>query len=181
MARLPDPTDPGPLSPDAQRVFDELIAHRGSLGEIWRVLLNHPELAERLSTLGTYLRFLGTLPDDVRETVILRTAHRERSPYVQYFHERRARLAGMSDEQVDALRMGTALPDPTPMLQAAIDVVDSVIEHRGVPADAQQIVEDATGVEGVVEMVSLCGFYRLIAGIIVAFDMVVPDTPATDG
>jgi 4-carboxymuconolactone decarboxylase len=181
MARLPDPTDPGPLSPDGQRVFDELISHRGALGEIWRVLLNHPALAEQLGALGTYLRFGATLPDDVRETVILQTAFRERVPYIQYFHERRARLAGMAEEQIVALRAGDEMPDASPLQRAAIATVDSVMDHRAVPEDTQRVVIDAAGLEGMTEMVSLCGFYRLIASIIVAFDMVVPYAPATDG
>jgi 4-carboxymuconolactone decarboxylase len=87
----------------------------------------------------------------------------------------------MSDEQIDALRHGSPLPDATPLLQAAMATVDAVIDHRPIPDDVHHVVVDATGHEGILEMVTLCGFYRLIAGIIVAFDMVVPDTPATDG
>lgn len=181
MARLPDPTEPGPLSTDAQRVFDELIDDRGALGEIWRVMLNHPELADHLGQLGTHLRFGATLPDDVREVTILRTAHHENLAYVRYFHERRARLAGMSEQQIRALRDGTPLPGATPLQQAAISIVDAVVAGRSIPQDVQAVVIDACGLEGAIELNILCGYYRMFAGIIIGFDMVVPDEPATDG
>jgi alkylhydroperoxidase family enzyme len=181
MARLPDPTDPGPLTDEAQRVFDSLIEDRGVLGEIWRVMLHHPDLADKVGQVGTYVRFHATLPDDVREITILRTSFHEECPYEQYFHERRARMAGMSEEQITALREGTPLPDAGPLQQAAIDIVDAVVGHRSIPADIQAVVIDACGVEGVIELVMLCGYYRMFAGLINGFAMAVPDTPATDG
>jgi 4-carboxymuconolactone decarboxylase len=181
MARLSDPTGHEPLSNEAQRVFDALIDDRGHLGEIWRVMLHHPTLAEKVGQLGTYLRFHATLPDDVREVTILRTAFHASSAYEQYFHERRARMAGLSEAQIDALRLGQPFPGGTLLQHAAIEVVDALVEHRSIPEAAQSAVIGAHGHEGIIELATLCGYYRMIAGIIAGFDMVVPDTPATDG
>ena len=62
MARLPDPTSS--LSPQARELYNRLTARRGRIDGMYRGLLNHPELTQHVSDLGSYLRFAsGTLPD----------------------------------------------------------------------------------------------------------------------
>ena len=96
MARLPDPT--GSLSPAAHALYDELVGQRGRIDGMYRSLLNHPELARRVSDLGTFLRFgAGALPAAVRELVILWLARQVGAAYEWVKHEPLARAAGLSD------------------------------------------------------------------------------------
>jgi hypothetical protein len=75
MAKVSDPV--GSLDPQAQALYDHLVAKRGRIDGMYRSLLNHPELAQRIGELGSYLRFGDSvLPDEVRELAILRTARR---------------------------------------------------------------------------------------------------------
>jgi 4-carboxymuconolactone decarboxylase len=61
--------DPARLPYPARIVFDKLAAKRRALGEHFGgpyiALFNHPELAERVEALGSFLKFEGTLPRPV--------------------------------------------------------------------------------------------------------------------
>src|SRR6478735_5223728 len=65
------------------------------LAEVYAALFHNPGLAEHVSALGEQLRFHGTLPDDLRELVILRYATRAGLGYEWSHHLRPAALAGV--------------------------------------------------------------------------------------
>jgi len=171
MALLPDPVDTGSLSPEARPVLQALRARRGAVGDLWRSLLNHPELAARLEPLGTFLRYDGVLPPDLREAVILRTAQASRCGYEQAQHAPLAGRAGLSPAAVEALARGAVPEDATPLQAAVLRATDCVLEGISIPEDLQATLTAALGLEGVVELAVLAGYYRLIAGIILAFEV----------
>ena len=84
MARLPDIL--GSLDPDAQKVYERIVAKRGKIRGPYVPLMHHPVLAERVADLGEYLRFDATLPGDMRELAILITARHWTSQYEWYAH-----------------------------------------------------------------------------------------------
>jgi hypothetical protein len=80
MAKVPDPVDS--LDPQARALYDHLVAERARVDGMYRSLLNHPELAQHIGELGSYLRFGDSiLADEVRELAILRTARRLGAAY----------------------------------------------------------------------------------------------------
>jgi len=174
MARLPDPT--GSLSPTAQALYDELVGQRGRIDGMYRSLLNHPELARRVSDLGTFLRFgAGALPAAVRELVILWLARQVGAAYEWVKHEAPARAAGLSDMVIAALRAGAEPLDLDETQQGALVVARCVLACRSIPQDLQETLIGLVGMEGVIELVVLVGFYRMIAGVIFAFDVLLPE------
>jgi 4-carboxymuconolactone decarboxylase len=175
MARLPDPT--GSLSPKAQALYDELVARRGRIDGMYRSLLNHPDLARRVSDLGTFLRFgAATLPAAVRELVILWLARQVGAAYEWVKHEPPGRAAGLSDTVIAALRAGTEPPGLDETQQGALVVARCVVESRSIPPDLQEKLIGLVGTEGLIELVVLVGFYRMIAGVIFAFDVPLPES-----
>jgi 4-carboxymuconolactone decarboxylase len=174
MARLPDPT--GSLAPAAQALYDELVGKRGRIDGMYRSLLNHPELTRRVSDLGAFLRFgAGALPDAVRELVILWLARQAGAAYEWVKHEPVARAAGLSDPVIAALRAETEPPNLDETQQGALVVARCVLESRSIPPNLQAELIGLVGIEGVIELVVLVGFYRMIAGVIFAFDVPLPE------
>jgi len=175
MATLPDPTTT--LTAANRGVFDHMASARAHaegrthLGEVYVRMFNNPAVATKVGALGEQLRFHGVLPDDVRELVILRFAARQRYGYEWSHHQRPARLAGISQEIIDALTVGRipeALPDAS---QAALEAVDAVVGHRSIPAAVQQRFVDVHGSAGIVELVVLCGHYAIMGYMVTAFDI----------
>lgn len=177
MARLPDPT--GARSPEAQALYDQLVARRGRIDGMYRSLLHHPELARKVSELGTFLRFGGgALPDALRELTILWLARRLGAAYEWVKHLGPARQAGVSEEVIAALRTQKQ-PNLDPTQAAVLAVAGCVLERRSIPDEVQEGLAAAIGLEGVIELVVLVGFYQMIAGVIFAFDVPLPEG-ATD-
>ena len=53
-----------------------------------------------------------------------------------------------------------------------------MLKRRSIPQAVQDELAAALGVQGVVELVVLCGFYEMIAGVIFAFDVPLPEGAA---
>jgi 4-carboxymuconolactone decarboxylase len=177
MARLPDPT--GSLTPDARALYDQLASKRGRIDGMYRSLLNHPELTRRVSDLGTFLRFgAGALPDAVRELVILWLARQVAAPYEWVKHLPPARAAGLTEDTIAALRAGQDPPGLDPSQQAALKVARCALDLVSIPAGLQAEVIGLLGLNGLIELVVLVGFYRMIAGVIFTFDVPLPEGAA---
>jgi alkylhydroperoxidase family enzyme len=148
---------------------------RPQLSNVYAALFHAPDLAERISELGEQIRFSGALPDDVRELAILRYAARMRFGYEWSHHQRPAHLAGLDRATVDAVTAGDAPTGLRPEQQAALDAVDAVVGGRPIPAGTQATLVEAVGVEGVVELVAVCGLYALMGYTATAFALPVED------
>jgi 4-carboxymuconolactone decarboxylase len=174
MARLPDPT--ATLSPEGRILYNQLAGARGRIDGMYRSLLNHPELTRRVSDLGAFLRFGGgSLPGRVRELVILWLAREVNAAYEWVKHEPPARQAGIADAAIVALRAGQEPPGLDETQQTALAVARCALELRDLPADIQARCIGQLGLPGLIELVVLVGFYRMIAGVIFAFDVPLPE------
>lgn len=173
MAQLPDPTSS--LSPAGQELYQQLVSKRGRLDGMYRTLLNHPELTRHVSDLGTYLRFgSGALPDAIRELLILWVARQLQAPYEWVKHEPVAREAGLPAAVIQAIRTQSQPPGLDSLQQAVLAAAQCVLQQGSIPQAVQDRLIAALGVRGVVELVVLCGFYQMIAGVIFAFDVPLP-------
>ena len=174
MARLPDPTSS--LTPQARELYNRLAARRGRIDGMYRSLLNHPVLTQHVSDLGSYLRFgSGALPDGLREMTILWLARRLGAAYEWVKHEPVAREFGVPDAVIEAIRENRELMGLDAMQAGALAVARCVLTRSSVPQDIQDELTNALGIEGVIELVVLCGFYQMIAGVIFAFDVPLPE------
>jgi 4-carboxymuconolactone decarboxylase len=174
MAKVPDPV--GSLDPQAQALYDHLVAERGRVDGMYRSLLNYPELAQHIGELGSYLRFGDSvLPDEVRELAILRTARRLGAAYEWVKHVPPARKAGISETVIEQLRQDQKPDGLTRAQEAALSAVEYVLEQQSIPQDTQDVLAKVVGLKGVIELVVLCGFYRMIATVIFAFDVPLPE------
>jgi 4-carboxymuconolactone decarboxylase len=175
MAEIPDPTNT--LTGKDRELFDHMASARAyaegrsHLGDVYVRMFNNPGVAEKVGALGEHLRFHGSLPDDVRELVILRFSVRQKFPYEWSHHQRPAKLAGISQEVIDALTAGevpNTLPDAS---QATLEAVDAIIANQSIPADVQRRFVDVHGVSGLVEVVAVCGLYAIMGYMTTAFDI----------
>ncbi len=175
MAALPDPT--ATLKGADREMFYHMASARAhadgrpQLGDVYVRMFNNPGVAAKVGALGEHLRFHGVLPDAVRELVILRFSARPGYGYEWSHHQRPAKLAGVSQDAIDAVTAGDVpdtLPDAT---QAALEAVDAVLAKRSIPADVQRRIVDVYGNAGVVELVVLCGLYAIMGDMVIAFDI----------
>jgi 4-carboxymuconolactone decarboxylase len=173
MARLTDPLDS--LDPAAQQIYDKIRRKRGRLRGPYAPLMHHPPLAERVGDLGEVLRFNGALLADVRELAILVTARAVNQPYEWVMHAPVARGAGLPAEVIELVRRRGDLATLPPRYARAARVVQHVLAFEPLPQPLQDEVQADLGLPGLLELVALPGFYRLIGGVLAAFEVPLPE------
>lgn len=97
---------------------------RGSDLNVFRTLANHPDLLRRWMVFTNHVMFKSTLPQRVRELLILRVGFLCGSEYEWGVHAMMARQSGMSDEDLRAIQAGpgsTALNESERLLMQATD------------------------------------------------------------
>lgn len=169
------PVSPGHLSPEQQDVFDRIARTRGRVPGPFTVLLHVPALADRVQSLGAYLRYEGNLDRDLAEFAILVTAHGWASDYVWNAHEPIARHAGAPDTVIDAARSG----GDSRSMPARFRVVCEYARELSSVGVSDKVYESAAtllGIPGVIELTVLVGYYGLISMTVNAID-----TPAGQG
>jgi 4-carboxymuconolactone decarboxylase len=173
MARLSDPIDS--LPSEARRVYEKIAAKRGAVRGPFASLMHDPELALRVGDLGEYLRFGGSLPGDVRELAVLVTARAIDQPYEWVAHAKIARAEKLPEDVIELVRTRGDLGTLPRRLADPARVVQHVIALESIPRELQDRVEQDLGLGGLMELVVLVGHYRLIAGVLFAFDTPLPD------
>lgn len=122
--RVP-PIAPGsdPALADVER---RLIAGRGGISQLYRVLFNSPPVADGWEQLLSSVRRRTGLPAALREAIILRVAVLNRASYEFDAHLPHARAAGLGDAAIEALRWDAVGAPFDPVEQLALACTDEL-------------------------------------------------------
>jgi 4-carboxymuconolactone decarboxylase len=173
MTRIPEPTR-DQLSPDAQATYDRIAATRGGLRGPYGVLLHHPALADRVAALGEQLRFRSVLAGADRELAILTAAREVESPYEWAAHEPIARREGTRAEAIAVVREGRAANGLSPREAVLIDTTRALYRTHRLGDGEYARAEAELGRPALVELVTLAGYYGMIAFVLNAFEVTLP-------
>jgi 4-carboxymuconolactone decarboxylase len=151
------------LTEQQKKALADFVAARGEPTGPWLVMLRSPEVMTRARGLSEYLRYQSILPGWLRELVILMTARQWSQNYEWNAHYRIAMDEGLSADIAQAIAEGRR---PSGMVQEEQILYDFCIELQ-----RNQSVSDATyaraldrfGEQGIVETVSLMGYYTMIS------------------
>lgn len=160
------------LTPELLAKRQEMLEqrHLPNLG-FYEQLMVYPELFERLSALGSFVRFHSSLSDPVREATILMTGVELRSELEWSTHQETARRAGLSQELIDRIGSGSALDPEHERLR---ELVRTVTAQQSVPQALFDELVAAYTAQGAVELVTLVCMYRMFAALGAAFDSTMP-------
>lgn len=178
MARIP-PISEATLTPAQRRVYDKVVAGpRGAVVGPLRAVLHSPELADRWQALGEYLRFHCSLPLALRELAIICAGRYWNSQLEWQIHARLARDAGIDADIVEAIR--TAAP-PTfrSADEAAVYRVTRELLHTAHASnEAYDAVYDRFGLNGILDLTALVGYYSMVAMTLNAHQVPLPEFEA---
>jgi hypothetical protein len=184
--RLPA-LNPGDLDHEQRDVYEAIVGgprpktvfsfldEEGRLLGPFNAMLYSPVVGGPLQELGAALRFRTSFTKREREIATLVVAARQRSGYEWYAHERIGRRAGLSEAELTALRTGA---DPV-LADARERIVHEVARALATDGDlSAPMYAEATATLGrtaVVELVTLVGYYSLLALQLRVFRVGVPD------
>ncbi len=183
---------PDALDADRRAVYDAITAGRrasgpqlfrlvddaGGLEGPFNAMLASPAVGMALQRLGSAIRYETGLSDRSREIAILTVAAARGSEFEWYAHERVARDAGLTEDELAALRARRRPASLSPTEAATHDTVVALVDRSDL-ADAEfSLARDVLGLERLVELVTLVGYYDLLALSLRVFRVPLPDGPA---
>lgn len=188
MARIEPPHSPRitPVSDPDPRVAEALartlLTRTGEPLNIFGTLARHPALLDRFNRFGGYLLNKGVLDPRERELVILRVGWNCRSVYEFGQHTLIGRREGLTDTEISALTGPAEGHGWSDSDLALIDMCDELCGHDCVSGETYARVAVTHDEQGMLELLVVAGFYRLVSGFLNTFgvelDPGVPGWPA---
>src|SRR6266481_944104 len=90
-------------APDAQKIYDALLAARGVVPNMLRVLAYRPEIAQGVAGFLKPLLSDGALYGFYKELIAVRVSHLHNSVYAVRAHSISARQKGASEQQIESV------------------------------------------------------------------------------
>ncbi len=141
-----------------------LSSGAGGLAGPFNAMLYAPEVGHALQELGAAIRFRTHLAPRVREMAILVVAQKWDSGYERFSHEPIGRDAGLTEPEIEALRVGADPGFADGPERIAYGVVRSLVGPAADLDDEQYAVAVAVlGERALVELSALVGYYATLA------------------
>jgi 4-carboxymuconolactone decarboxylase len=176
------------LDADGQAVWDDVVGSRagqlvnaaGGLSGPFNAFVHAPETGRHLSSLGRQLRFGTSIERRLSEVAIITVGARWKAEFEWWAHARMAREHGVASAIVDAIGNGEEPPFEADDERTVYAAARQLAETGQLDQDAYDKAQRLLGDAGMVELVSLCGYYTLISLLLNAFAVPLPPgaTPA---
>ena len=181
MNRLPE-LRRDQLAPAGQQVWDQVVGTRGSqlvtsaggLAGPFNAFVHAPDVGRHLSALGAALRFGTSIERRLTEVAIITVGSRWKAEFEWWAHARMARAHGVPDAVVDAIGRGDDPPFTADDERIVYEAARELTLSGQLSEDSYTAARGLLGDTGLVELVSLCGYYTLISYLLNAFDVPVP-------
>jgi alkylhydroperoxidase family enzyme len=185
--RLPliAPTD---LSPDQKPLYEAMRAgiagnfnafvsqrNDGALMGPWNPWLHEPAIGKAVWDLTLAMTAGASLPDSVRQVVILAVGARYDAAYEIYAHIAVAEHEGMSPERLATLTAGLKPADLTRDEALAYDVAHALLDGGSLPEPLYGLAVKTFGQHGANELFYLVGLYMFVSVTLNAYNIPVPE------
>ena len=158
--------------PELAEVEARILAERGRVSLLYQVLLNSGPIASGWERMLTAVRNRTTIPPDLRELMILRVAVLNRAAFEFEAHVPHARLAGVSDEKIEATRQTGLSPVFGPIERLVLELTDSMTRDIVVADELMDRMREHFDARGIVETVATVAAYNMVSRLLVALNVV---------
>lgn len=145
----------------------------GSRTNLLMVMANHPRLGRAFNIFGKHLLLDSSIPVRPRELIVLRTSWHLKAQYEWHYHVGYALAAGMTMDEVAAIRTG---PDD-PVWQgkdedrAVLRAVDELWEKSEISDESWAVLSRFFDKPQLMDLVFTIGHYVMLSWAIAAFRM----------
>ena len=174
MTRVPEVL-PDQLSPEQRKVHDLIVSTRGGvIRGPFAMWIRNANLAAAANQLGNAVRLEGKLDAKLFELIILVIARQWSAQYEWFAHAQEAARVGLDPAIVEAIRTHRVPSFRSPRETVIYEMVRELIDTRNLSDTTYSRVLDMFGIDLVMEVVTVAGFYTLVAMMLKAFDAPVP-------
>ena len=164
--------EPG-TRPELAEVEASIRAERGGeIAVLYQALLNSPSIASGWEKMLTAVRNRTLIPANLRELVILRVAVLNRASFEFDAHAPHARLAGVSDQEIEAVRDWPGTRDLFGAdEQLVLELTDRMTRDIEVPEELMARVRARFDPRATVELVATVAAYNMVSRFLVALNI----------
>lgn len=168
MARIPYPDD---SNAEVAALRAQIIAERGKLHNLYRMLLNSPPVAQGWLSFLTAIRQKCQLDGAIRELAILRIAVINKADYEFVSHVPFALKAGLTQAQIDAIAGWSTSTLFDDRQRAVLAYTDSMTRDVHVPQATFDPVARHFDARGVTELTATIAAYNLVSRFLEALEI----------
>jgi 4-carboxymuconolactone decarboxylase len=174
MTRVPEVL-PDQLSPEQRKVHDLIVSTRGGvIRGPFAMWIRNANLAAAANQLGNAVRLEGKLDAKLFELIILVIARQWSAQYEWFAHAQEAARVGLDPAIIEAIRTHRVPAFKSPRETVIYEMVRELIDTRNLSDATYNCALAMFGIDLVMEVVTVAGFYTLVAMMLKAFDAPVP-------
>lgn len=170
------------LGSDGQLVWDSVTGTRGAglvnaeggLIGPFNAFAHAPDVGRHLSNLGATLRFGTSIERRLSELAIITVGARWKAEFEWWAHARSARKHGIPDAAVAAIGAGQEPAFERDDERVIYTAARQLTSDSRIDPKIYAVAREFLGDQGMVELVSLCGYYTLISYLLNAFEVPIP-------
>ena len=171
MTRLA-PLDPEAFTDKQDKVYQSIInGPRGKFGGPFPALIHASEISDKIQSLGESIRFNTTLPSSLREIAVLCVARYWRNEVEWNAHVVIALKEDVSIETIKSILLEHALQDTFTQTQLVISICAQLQHSHTIENDTYRMAIEFLGVEQVVELISIIGYFTLLSMVLNSFEI----------
>jgi AhpD family alkylhydroperoxidase len=160
MARIPYPDD---SNPEVAQLRAQIVAERGKLLNLYRMLLNSPPVAQGWLNFLTAIRQKCLISGRLRELAILRIAVINQADYEFVSHVPFALKEGLTQQQIDAVSNWEASSLYSDQERAVLGYTDSMTRDVHVPEAIFEPIRRLFSTREVTELTATIAAYNLVS------------------
>jgi alkylhydroperoxidase family enzyme len=179
---------PADLTPEQKPLYDDM--RKGISGSFnafqtedadgaligpWNAWLHEPAIGKAIWNLTLAMTAQATLPDPIRQIVILVVGARYDAAYELYAHIAVAEKEGMSAERLATITADLKPTDLTPEESIAFDLAYALVRGGTLPEPIYALALRTFGQHALNEMIYLVGLYAMVSTTLNGFNIPVPE------
>ena len=147
----------------------------GALAGPWNPWLHEPRIGRAIWDLTLAMTAQASLPDNVRQVVILVIGERFQAAYEIYAHIAVAEQEGMAPDRLATLVAGLKPTDLSPRESIGFDIAHKLVSGGILPEPLYRLGVQTFEQKGMNELVFLVGLYALVSTTLNGFNVPVPE------
>jgi 4-carboxymuconolactone decarboxylase len=175
MPRIAPVSDKSQVPAEHEAVVDAVLKVFGRLQGPHSILLHTPKLDVPALELGNYFRYESVCKSPEKELAIITGAREKDCLYVWAAQVGAGRRSGLREEAIDVVKHKKDVAGLEPHEQEIITYVRQLFRNNRVEQPVFDALKNRYGVEWLIEMTTVVGYYGMLAGVVNSFEV---DPPA---
>jgi 4-carboxymuconolactone decarboxylase len=177
MPRIEPVSDKSQVAPEYEHVVEGVLETFGALRGPHSILLHSPALDEHVLKLGNYFRTNSVVKSPEKELAIITGVREKDALYVWAAQVGAGRRAGLREEAIAVVKDRRDVTGLEPHEAEIITYVRELVRKNRVDQAAFDALKDRYGIQWLVEMTTVVGYYGMLSGVVNAFEV----PPPADG